>query len=333
MTETGAVSIEDVRTLVAERQRYDDWLSALDARRADTPARVFDRVHADYMGRRAGIMEQLREHVSTLAALGDELESRLTSLELTLSSHEDERAEAMLRTAVGEYDAARWDEVKQHVEANISTLAVERTAVLAEVDDVRALLASARVEPPMSKSTERAPEHIDVVDIADDHAPDVFSDASVSLDLTEQADRAVDAVAAETVAVETVAVESIAIETQSVEEPDNSEFDDALALFSPSADPGLVELEPRDTFRVDAAAAQVATATPASQQGGIVEQRESFDELAFLRSVIDPSAKTGSARTTTGSDQAKSLRCTECGTMNFPTEWYCERCGGELAAF
>ena len=30
--------------------------------------------------------------------------------------------------------------------------------------------------------------------------------------------------------------------------------------------------------------------------------------------------------------QAKTLRCGECGTMNYPTEWYCERCGGELAA-
>ena len=28
----------------------------------------------------------------------------------------------------------------------------------------------------------------------------------------------------------------------------------------------------------------------------------------------------------------KSLRCRGCGTMNFPSEWYCERCGGELAA-
>jgi uncharacterized OB-fold protein len=32
-------------------------------------------------------------------------------------------------------------------------------------------------------------------------------------------------------------------------------------------------------------------------------------------------------------DALKTLRCTECGTMNLPTEWYCERCGGELAAF
>jgi len=28
----------------------------------------------------------------------------------------------------------------------------------------------------------------------------------------------------------------------------------------------------------------------------------------------------------------KTLRCRECGTMNLPTEWYCEQCGAELAA-
>jgi hypothetical protein len=31
-------------------------------------------------------------------------------------------------------------------------------------------------------------------------------------------------------------------------------------------------------------------------------------------------------------EQAKTLKCQECGTMNYATEWYCERCGGELAA-
>ena len=28
---------------------------------------------------------------------------------------------------------------------------------------------------------------------------------------------------------------------------------------------------------------------------------------------------------------AKTLKCGECGTLNRPTEWYCERCGAELA--
>jgi uncharacterized OB-fold protein len=31
-------------------------------------------------------------------------------------------------------------------------------------------------------------------------------------------------------------------------------------------------------------------------------------------------------------EASKSLKCQECGTMNYPTEWYCERCGGVLAA-
>ena len=32
------------------------------------------------------------------------------------------------------------------------------------------------------------------------------------------------------------------------------------------------------------------------------------------------------------SDHAKTLKCSECGAMNLPTEWYCEKCGGELSA-
>jgi uncharacterized OB-fold protein len=34
----------------------------------------------------------------------------------------------------------------------------------------------------------------------------------------------------------------------------------------------------------------------------------------------------------TASEQTKTLKCNECGGMNYPTEWYCERCGAELAA-
>jgi hypothetical protein len=33
-----------------------------------------------------------------------------------------------------------------------------------------------------------------------------------------------------------------------------------------------------------------------------------------------------------GQERHKTLKCQECGTMNYPTEWYCERCGAELAA-
>jgi uncharacterized OB-fold protein len=58
-----------------------------------------------------------------------------------------------------------------------------------------------------------------------------------------------------------------------------------------------------------------------------------------MQSLADPSFNTAPEpppieRVSTGvSDAARSLKCQECGWMNYPTEWYCEKCGGELAAF
>jgi hypothetical protein len=87
------------------------------------------------------------------------------------------------------------------------------------------------------------------------------------------------------------------------------------------------------------------------------KQADAFDELEFLRSVTEDEgqgpapghasgpmraaegpAKATQAETSKADAQArsgkgaKSLKCRECGTMNLPTEWYCERCGAELAA-
>lgn len=59
-------------------------------------------------------------------------------------------------------------------------------------------------------------------------------------------------------------------------------------------------------------------------------------------SAVPPTPRPASAPTPTPTPQAaetdeepeaaKTLKCAECGTMNLPTEWYCEQCGAELAA-
>ncbi|HET9426303.1 MAG TPA: hypothetical protein VFO55_13120, partial [Gemmatimonadaceae bacterium] len=36
--------------------------------------------------------------------------------------------------------------------------------------------------------------------------------------------------------------------------------------------------------------------------------------------------------TSSGPSDLKTLKCRECGTMNDPSEWYCEKCGAELSA-
>ena len=94
-------------------------------------------------------------------------------------------------------------------------------------------------------------------------------------------------------------------------------------------------------------------------------QRERLDELAFIKSVTEdekggaPSPKRASGAqyqpvipATTSrpappsprasvptpqpadadEDEPRTLKCKDCGTMNLPTEWYCEKCGAELAA-
>jgi hypothetical protein len=80
------------------------------------------------------------------------------------------------------------------------------------------------------------------------------------------------------------------------------------------------------------------------------KRKTPIDELAFLRSVTDDEKNAPSPRRASGAqyqvDQdvtpttpvnadaevEKTLKCRECGTMNLATEWYCENCGGELAA-
>src|SRR5690606_7712518 len=53
-------------------------------------------------------------------------------------------------------------------------------------------------------------------------------------------------------------------------------------------------------------------------------------ELGYLAPSPGGAAVGQSSGEGTTSEAAKTLRCQECHAMNYPTEWYCERCGGEL---
>jgi hypothetical protein len=75
-----------------------------------------------------------------------------------------------------------------------------------------------------------------------------------------------------------------------------------------------------------------ASSEPASEAG-------IQDALARLEPKPEPAHATPVAphppiglRPSSATEQTKSLKCSECGGMNYPTEWYCERCGAELAA-
>ena len=99
-------------------------------------------------------------------------------------------------------------------------------------------------------------------------------------------------------------------------------------------------------------AARVASPAPAPPpKAPPPEKRKTpIDELAFLKSVTEDDKSSPSPRRASGAQYQidenttpnapvdadapveKTLKCRECGTMNLATEWYCENCGGELAA-
>ena len=110
----------------------------------------------------------------------------------------------------------------------------------------------------------------------------------------------------------------------------------------------LVKAKPAPPSR-DVAAELTLTPSPSPRKPA--EKRKTpMDELAFLKSVTEDDKSAPSPRRASGAQYQidenatpeapldenapveKTLKCRECGTMNLATEWYCENCGGELAA-
>ncbi|MEI6739747.1 MAG: hypothetical protein WCK74_05490 [Gemmatimonadaceae bacterium] len=288
------MSIEEVRALVAERQRYEGWLTALEQRRGETPEHVYARVQQDYDARRAAIVTALHAHAGPLASAADALEGQVETLTTELATVRDERAEAMLRTAVGEFEPAQWDALRETLESRIGALESDRSTLEAERDELRALL-------------------VEAGGIA---AADAMGQGSgLALDTVVAAPEAVEDVDSEPVVVEPVtaaAVNAVLAEDFGVEDVEAEVVDTAI-------------VEPA----VESDAADAADA-------------DLFDELAFLRAGAPPAAVpamhpavAAASPDDAPSDPRKTLRCAEptCRSWNLPTEWYCERCGGELNTF
>jgi hypothetical protein len=133
---------------------------------------------------------------------------------------------------------------------------------------------------------------------------------------------------------------------------------DALADLGAVRDE-LMDVE-RDITRLEELDTLVKAKPGPAQRGGAPprppekpERRQTpVDELAFLKSVTEDDKNAPSPRRASGAQYQlddpqdatplapidenapveKTLKCKECGTMNVATEWYCEKCGGELAA-
>jgi len=275
MAEKEPVSLDALNGLLKERQRYEEWLAALEEKRASTPDSVYQRVQSDYQTRLREVSSKLAERAGELRENIDALTVRLEEISRQERQQREARQEAELRAAVGEYTDKQWKEIGGAWDKELARLVKEKGAVDAQLNELSRIFA---------------------LSVKERQAEAIAAGRTVSGDGARPPISPVvprPAIPEPPTLNPPIRVEQPARSQQPSQNPPNSRSPfDEFPVLRPGGGSGT----PPST----------AVATPPSvpKTGGTQDPR---------------------------SEQHKTLKCPECGAANYPTEWYCERCGGELA--
>jgi hypothetical protein len=272
--------VEAVAALIADRRKYESWLAALEAKRAETPDHVFFRVRSDYERRLSEVLERLRSQATALTERADSLTTRLTALVDQERASRDKRAEAELRAGVGEISKGAWDALLKETADTAARIAAERAAIQSELAEIRDLLSGGKG----SGGSRPAPR------------PASTSGAS----------------------------SRVSGGSQSPMDPPELPPDELAFLHS------LItpEVPGKATPGVGPPSSLPRTGVVVKESEPLLDPTRSGRDTPPL-SMNVPDSQDVVIRP--DDKDAKTLRCTECGALNIPTEWYCERCGSELA--
>ena len=291
MSKAKTNALDALRALIAERQQYEQWLSTLEARREGTPEHVFERVQSDYKSRLDRVVGEIRGHAEELQLSISTLSSRLVEVAREEDTRREGLQEAELRAAVGEYEAGQWDQLRAEAEQALERIAADRKSLDDQLGELRSIQKLSETGPQLEASTQPAPAPTPAAPQASAPAP---------VEEKRAATPAPPAFESPPPAPVAVAAAPPPTEPPKVEKARETPAQERLPLAEPVAQA--------------ASAAVNATSRPRNNRtppGGMAASR----------------ARSEAAKP----DAAKTLKCPECGTPNYPTEWYCERCGGELA--
>jgi len=291
MAKSTSESDSTIEGLLQQRAQYEQWLARLDAAGDKAPPSVRERVRGDYEARLKGVIEQLRGHSTTISEELERHRKTQSGLDHEKRTVEEELAEAEVRHAVGEYNEEEWNRLANESNDRLSRLRGELSGVGHEIARLAEVQGLISGTPKRPEPPPPAPQP------------------------TQQP-------------------AAVAPPRETEPEPEPVHL----------ADPTPVAA--RQPPRAPAREPEITHGPPAPA-----------DELAFLKSVSPdedkkPAPAPAARRSNPGGGSsgrpadaaatqapakpgaagvAKTLKCGECGTLNRPTEWYCERCGAELA--
>lgn len=319
MADPNPEGTSEIESLLADRRRLQEWLERLDDAGNRAPENVRRRVRADYEGRLAEVVARLGGFTTTLMASLETLRQEQGALTTSKVEVEEARAEAELRHAVGEFSEEEWSRLQEETGSRIASLGADLGRVgdeIARLEDVLAQVAPPEPEPAPRRTGARRPIRLpgDDIDVEVLDQEDVTlvpkgstGDADIVVEPEEDPARELAGDMGTPVPPRSVSVEA--------------------PRFTPKETP-----VPRPRERPAARTLRFPTA-PTPDAGS-----SPVDEMTFLKSVTLDSAgarerQASSLRTSTPTAAgAKTLKCADCGAANRPTEWYCEKCGAELAA-
>ena len=328
--------MDALNALMEERNRYEQWLAQLDARKGTTPTHVFARVRADYDARLTKVLDQLAGRATELQSTASTLAEKVAALYADETTLRDERAEAELRAMVGEFSLDHARDAMQRCDEAISSLGAERAQVGAELGRVQEILAVA-VRPPTPPSGEESVIPIEALAPAKTAVPPAPVPQAAQPAPHPQAPPPPSVRPVPSSGFDELAFLQSVVDRPAPARP----ADVAHAAPAPRVD-HRPEIRPEPAPARSAMIEPADVEVPAGLNGAASRRGAAPTPVLTSTPLVEKEVQHPDSSLTPGSipaflkdvptEQIKTLKCQECGTMNYPTEWYCERCGGELAA-
>jgi hypothetical protein len=321
MTRKSTKSQSVVDRLLEQQRQYQDWLERLDKEAAGAaPSHVAQRVRADYAARLNEVTQELSEHQDGVRQALAEAEVRSEGLTKQHADRTDELAEARLRRQVGEFDEEQYEEIATRCKSALSELAKELATVERDIDryeEILSLIKGVSGKRP-APASDVPPEPVPAAPAAGeargrpfDAGPTRVSAPQMDLD--------------ELAFLRSLSERGVVPKTDARVEPPKTQ---PAKPEPPAAQPATPEPPKSEPLRVEAVRTEPPASEPrkAERPQAPAPPRAPTAGAAEAKDVRPPER-----RETEGG--SKTLVCTECGTKNLPSEWYCEKCGAELAPY
>ncbi|MEO6330984.1 MAG: hypothetical protein ABIV11_00365 [Gemmatimonadaceae bacterium] len=286
-------SHDALQQLLEERKRFEQWIATLESRRESTPEHVYNRVHSDYEQRLATVRDQLTERTGEIRSAISGLKEGLKQATEQETARVDELHEAELRAVVGEFTPEQWELRKREVEVDLKRFVDDKKKISDELNQLLLIIEQA----------------------TDQGMPAEPAPPAQSQQPTPTASVPTFTPAAEAPPAEALPAGALPAEALPAE---------ALPAAPVQADATRVRSKTPSRSR-----AAMQSAPPTAEEGKPTVAIESLAPAHGKRGKISTFAP---APTDPRRENEKTLKCGECGAMNYPTEWYCESCGGELSA-